>query len=138
MRARLEIRGTETRKRHSLVDGLAIPDPVTVLIELQFQSFERANIVNLFELISKLVDDVYAEGFDLLRSNEFKQFDDSRVKQVVASIVGLKCSNDRSKQIAADDVPIVKIVFQSNDLSEESQRTCVERREEINRSECVE
>ena len=114
---------TKRSTRDSLVDRLAIPDPVTVLIELQFQSFEGANIVHFFELISKLVDDVYAEGFDLLCSNEFKQFDDSRVKQVVASIVGLKCSDDWSKQIAADDVTIVKIVFQSNDLSEESQRT---------------
>lgn len=93
-----------------------------MLIKLQFETFESANIVNFLQLLPKLVNNVDAEASDLFRPDELKQFDDGRVQQVVPSIIRLQSLHNRGKQIAADDVTIVKVILQANDFAEESQR----------------
>lgn len=93
-----------------------------MLIKLQFETFESANIVNFFQLLSKLVNDVDAEASDLLRPDELEQLDYGRVQQVVPSIIRLQSLHNGGEQIAADDVTIVKVILQADDFAEESQR----------------
>lgn len=100
---------------------VAVFEAIAVLVKLHFQAFERADVVHLFQLFSKLFDDVNAQVSDLLRANEFKQLDDGRVQQVVPAVVRLQCLHNRCEQVAADNVPVVEVVLQTNDFSEESQ-----------------
>ena len=48
------------------------------------------------------------------RSNEFKQFNDSRVQQIVSLSVFFKRGNHWIKQLAFDNVAIVEFILQAN------------------------
>lgn len=95
----------------------------SLTIVLFFESLERGDIRNPFEILSKLFDDVCAQVSNLFGFNKFEQLNDGRVKEVVSSIVCLKRFNNRSKEVTSNDVSVVDFVLQSNYFSEESERT---------------
>ena len=54
-------------------------------------------------------------------SEVFKEFNDSRVEEVVPPSVGNKGLNNGGKEIVSDYVAIVELVFQTHNLPTESQ-----------------
>ena len=52
-------------------------------------------------------------------SEVFKEFDDGRVEEVVAPTVGNKGLNDGGEEVVSHDVAIVKLIFETHNLSTE-------------------